>query len=50
MKLEPLICPNCGGGINRDRMICEYCGTKFKHDLDSQLLRIETYSQPIRAF
>ena len=50
MTLKPLSCPNCGGGINRERMICEYCGTKFKHDSDSQVFRIETYSQPIRAF
>ncbi len=50
MTLQPLTCPNCGGGVNRERMICEYCGTKFKRDEDSQVLRIETYSCPTRTF
>lgn len=31
-KLEPLVCPQCGGKINRITYICEYCGTQFKKD------------------
>ena len=31
-KLKPLICPQCGGTINRARMVCEYCGTTFKDE------------------
>lgn len=29
---EQLKCPNCGGNIDRTRMICPYCGTQFKKD------------------
>lgn len=35
--MEQLKCPNCGGNINRSRMICEYCGTQFKEDKDNIL-------------
>lgn len=28
-KLKPLICPQCGGTINRTRRKCEYCGTEY---------------------
>lgn len=31
-NLKPMICPQCGGAINRATMICEYCGTRFKED------------------
>lgn len=27
-----MICPQCGGAVNRATMICEYCGTRFKED------------------
>lgn len=30
--IEALKCPNCGGNIDRSRMICPYCGTQFKKD------------------
>ena len=30
MKLEPYICPQCGGKVNSARMVCEYCGAQFK--------------------
>lgn len=47
MLIKPLTCPQCGGAINRDRMICEYCGTKFQiEDNGLPVLRIETYSSP----
>ena len=28
---EALKCPNCGGNINRERMVCEYCGTQLAY-------------------
>lgn len=28
--LEPLICPQCGGQIDRASMTCKHCGTQFK--------------------
>ena len=50
MELKPMTCPNCGGTIDRTRLICEYCGTKFKSDSNEQILRLETYSCPTRTF
>ena len=51
MKLELLNCPNCGGAVNRGRMICEYCGTTFKNlDSDVGVLRVEHYTSPTRVF
>ena len=48
MPIKPLTCPQCGGAINRDRMICEYCGTKFQIEDNgfASVLRVETYSSP----
>ena len=43
-KVEPLKCPNCGGNINRSKMMCEYCGTQFRRDIDTNVLRIETFN------
>lgn len=34
MTLKPYKCPNCGATVNTERMICEYCGTKFKAERD----------------
>ena len=42
--MEQLKCPNCGGNVDRARMICPYCGTQFKREHDPNLLRIETYT------
>lgn len=46
MKIKPMICTQCGAPINRERMICEYCGTKYEVR-DDHILRIETYQEPI---
>lgn len=45
MKMKPLICTQCGAPINRERMICEYCGTRYEKNNDN-VLRIETYRVP----
>ena len=42
--MEQLKCPNCGGNVDRERMICPYCGTQFKRDRDDNFIRIETYT------
>lgn len=34
MKLEPYLCPQCGGKVNRSSLICEHCGTQFKEKTD----------------
>ena len=31
-KLQPLICPECAGHIDRDSMTCKFCGIQFKLD------------------
>lgn len=41
MELKPLICPQCGGEINRARMICEYCGTTFAEE--NNVVKIVAY-------
>lgn len=42
MKIKPMICTQCGAPINRERMICEYCGTRYEKK-NNDMLRIETY-------
>lgn len=49
--MEQLKCPNCGGNIDRSRMICPYCGTQFKNEYND-IIRIETYNPrvvPLKA-
>ena len=42
MTLRPLTCPNCGGRVNRDRLICEFCGTEFNKNCgEIGILKIE---------
>lgn len=43
--MQPLICPNCGGHINRATFQCEYCGTRFKEE-GSNILHVETFQSP----
>ena len=31
MRLQALGCKNCGGSINKDSMICDYCGTRYRN-------------------
>ena len=40
--MKALICTQCGAPINRERMICEYCGTKYeqKHE---KIVKIEAF-------
>lgn len=30
IKLLPNICVNCGGGIDRETMLCRFCGTSYR--------------------
>ncbi len=42
MALQHFTCPNCGGRVNRDKMICEYCGTQFDRNCgEIGILKIE---------
>lgn len=49
MTLKPLTCPNCGGAVNRERRICEYCGTSFQLESDTQVFRVEHFTSPTRV-
>ena len=31
MRLQALGCKNCGGSINKDTMVCDYCGTRYRN-------------------
>lgn len=30
IRLQPMSCLNCNGAIDRDTMICKYCGTPYR--------------------
>ena len=30
IKLHPNTCVNCGGGIDRETMLCRFCGTPYR--------------------
>lgn len=42
-----MICPQCGGAVNRATMICEYCGTRFKEDASG--VKIEVLRPGVRV-
>lgn len=42
-------CECCGGHINRQTMVCEYCGTRYKKE-NNEIIRIETFTNPVRTF
>lgn len=49
MTLRPLTCPNCGGTVDRDRLICEYCGTQFDRNCgEIGILKIEQARSDVR--
>ena len=31
MRLQALGCKNCGGSIDKETMICDYCGTRYRN-------------------
>ena len=39
--MKPYICPQCGGQVNRAKMICEYCGTRFQEE--NNVVRLMAY-------
>lgn len=45
------VCECCGGKINPDTLICEYCGMKYKLDYyANNFLRRETFQAPVNKF
>ena len=39
--LKPYVCTQCGGKVNRNTLICEMCGTRFKDMSTPELIRLE---------
>lgn len=49
MKLEPIVCPNCGGRVNRAIMKCEYCGTTFESKRDGMFIKYDIVKPGVRT-
>lgn len=45
--MKPYICPQCGGQVNRAKMICEYCGTQFREEHNE--IRVVTYNPQVHT-
>lgn len=43
-------CSNCRGNINHKSMRCEYCGTQYKLDECENVIKVETFSNPIKIY
>lgn len=41
-------CSCCGGDIDREKMTCEYCGTRYKEE-HGNVLRVEMFQNPVRT-
>lgn len=48
--MKPMICECCGGQINLARNICEYCGTQYKTYDYENVIRVETFSNPVKVY
>lgn len=48
-KLEPLVCTECGGHIDRDTMTCRYCGVQYKLDNSDRLIVVERFNANVRV-
>lgn len=45
--MKPYICTQCGGQVNRAKMICEYCGTMFREERNE--IRVVAYNQRVHT-
>lgn len=45
--MKPYICPQCGGQVNRAKMICEYCGTQFLEEHNE--IRVVAYNPRVHT-
>ena len=48
--MKAMICTVCGAAINPEKMMCEYCGTYYEKDKDDNVVKIETYQNPIKVY
>lgn len=46
-RMKPYICPQCGGQVNRTKMICEYCGTQFREEYNE--IRVVAYNPRVHT-
>ena len=45
--MKPYICPQCGGQVNRLKMVCEYCGTQFREEHNE--IRVVSYNPRVHT-
>lgn len=45
--MKPYICPQCGGQVNRAKMVCEYCGTQFREERNE--IRVVAYNPRVHT-
>ena len=49
MNLETYVCACCGGQIDLKKMECPFCGAKYRRDIDDNIIRIETFRNPVEV-
>ena len=49
MSDNAYLCECCGGTVDPVTLKCDYCGTKYKRDLNNTI-RVETFINPVRTF
>lgn len=48
--MKAMICDCCGGQIDPITLKCKYCQTAYERDLNDEIIRIETFQNPIKIF
>lgn len=48
--MRKLICECCGAPINPRTYKCEYCGTAYEREVNGNVVRIETFQNPVREY
>ena len=49
-RMIPLTCTCCGAKVNRNTYKCEYCGTEYRRDTEIPVIRMETFTNPVKAY
>lgn len=44
MEIKPLICPNCGGKIDRKTLTCTFCGIEFALDNEAKPIVVKMFN------
>ena len=48
--IKKLICVCCGAPINRATCRCEYCGTEYDLSDEIPMIRVETFTNPVKEY